>query len=204
MNIAIGILLVAASSYLIGSIPSSYIMGKLTMGIDLREHGSGNLGAANTFRILGARAAIPVLLFDVGKGFIAVRFFSLFGGNDFYYPLIAAFFVVLGHNYSIFMKFSGGKGVGATTGAFIALAPLAVLLSFGLWIVVLILSRIVSVASMSAAAFLPFSIVISNNLLGADTHISVTILAAIVALVVLYKHKSNIRRLREGTEQRIF
>ncbi len=204
MSILAGVLLVAVSSYLIGSIPSSYVMGKLLKGIDLREHGSGNLGAANTFRILGAKAAVPVLLFDVGKGFIAVKYFSDFGGEAFYFPLVAAFFVVFGHNYSVFVRFSGGKGVGATTGAFIALAPFAVLLSFILWVVVLLVSRIVSLASMIAAAFLPFAILISNRLLGADTHISITVLATVVAIVVIYKHKSNIRRLREGTEKRIF
>jgi len=204
LSILTGVLLVAVSSYLIGSIPSSYVMGKLLKGIDLREHGSGNLGAANTFRILGAKAAVPVLLFDVGKGFIAVKYFSDFGGDAFYFPLVAAFFVVFGHNYSVFVRFSGGKGVGATTGAFIALAPFAVLLSFILWVVVLLVSRIVSLASMIAAAFLPFAILISNRLLGADTHISITVLATVVAIVVIYKHKSNIRRLREGTEKRIF
>jgi len=204
LSILTGVLLVAVSSYLIGSIPSSYVMGKLLKGIDLREHGSGNLGAANTFRILGAKAAVPVLLFDVGKGFIAVKYFSDFGGDAFYFPLVAAFFVVFGHNYSVFVRFSGGKGVGATTGAFIALAPFAVLLSFILWVAVLLFSRIVSLASMIAAAFLPFAILISNRLLGADTHISITVLATVVAIVVIYKHKSNIRRLREGTEKRIF
>ena len=201
----LSILLVAISSYLIGSIPSSYIVGKVVKGIDLREHGSGNLGAANTFRILGAKAAIPVLLFDVGKGFIAVRYFSAFSGSEsFIYPLISAFFVVLGHNYSIFMKFSGGKGVSTTTGAFAALAPLAVLLSFVLWIVVLLISRIVSMASMIAALFLPISIFILNSAFDENIHISIQILAILVAIVVIYKHKSNIKRLIEGTEKKIF
>ncbi len=204
MSILYGVLLVAVSSYIIGSIPSSYVMGKVLRGIDLREHGSGNLGAANTFRVLGPKAAVPVLLFDVGKGFLAVKYFSSLGGDAFYYPLIAAFFVVFGHNYSVFVGFSGGKGVGATTGAFIALSPIAVLISFILWVVVLAVSRIVSLASMAAAAFLPIAIYTANRFFGADTHVSISILSVIVAVVVIYKHKSNIRRLIEGTEKRIF
>ncbi|MCK4236997.1 MAG: glycerol-3-phosphate acyltransferase, partial [Candidatus Krumholzibacteria bacterium] len=96
------IIAVAVPSYLIGSIPSSFVIGKLMRGIDLREHGSGNLGAANTFRVLGIKAAVPVLLFDIAKGFIAVRYFAGFGGSCFAYAILAAFIVVFGHAYSIF------------------------------------------------------------------------------------------------------
>jgi len=198
------IILVSLTSYIIGAIPASYIMGKLVRGIDLREYGSGNLGAANTFRILGARAAMPVLLFDIGKGIVAVRFFSSIGGESITYALLAAFFVVLGHNYSVFVSFSGGKGVGTTTGAFFALAPYATTMCLVLWVTVLLVTRIVSVASIVGAVFLPFAILISNGFLGGMTHISVTILSVVVAVLVLYKHRSNMQRLREGTERKIF
>jgi glycerol-3-phosphate acyltransferase PlsY len=204
MSLFLKILLVAVSSYLIGSIPSSYVMGRLLRRIDLREHGSGNLGAANTFRVLGLKAAIPVLVFDVGKGFIAVWYLSRLGGPQTAYALLAAFAVVIGHNYSVFVGFSGGKGVGTTAGAFVALAPTALGICLALWIVTLLVSRIVSVASMVSAAFLPFSIVISNRFFGSSVHYSVTILACVVAAVVFVKHRPNIRRLREGTEKRIF
>ncbi len=204
MPLFLKILLVAVSSYLIGSIPSSYIMGRLVRRIDLREHGSGNLGAANTFRVLGLKAAIPVLVFDVGKGFIAVWYLSRLGGPQIGFALLAAFAVVIGHNYSVFVKFSGGKGVGTTAGAFVALAPTALGMCLALWVIVLLASRIVSVASMVSAAFLPFSILISNRFLGSSVHYSVTILAFVVAAVVFVAHRPNIRRLREGTEKRIF
>jgi glycerol-3-phosphate acyltransferase PlsY len=204
MSLFLRILLVAVSSYLIGSIPSSYVMGRLVRRIDLREHGSGNLGAANAFRVLGWRAAIPVLIFDVGKGFVAVWFLSRLGGPQIGFALLAAFAVVIGHNYSVFVRFSGGKGVGTTAGAFVALAPTALGLCLALWVVMLLASRIVSVASMVSAAFLPFSILISNRFLGSSVHYSVTILAVVVAAVVFIAHRSNIRRLREGTEKRIF
>ncbi len=198
------ILIVSVSSYLIGSIPASYIAGRLLRGIDLREHGSGNLGAANAFRVLGFTAALPVLLFDIGKGFAAVYLFPRLGGGGTVLALAAALAVVLGHNYSVFMRFSGGKGVGTTAGAFLALAPAATALCFALWLAMLLATRIVSVASIAAAAFLPVSIAFANRFLGARTHYAVTILAAAVAVIVIVKHRSNIARLREGAEKRIF
>jgi glycerol-3-phosphate acyltransferase PlsY len=204
MDILLKALLVAVSSYLIGSIPSSFFMGKLLRGIDLREHGSGNLGAANTFRVLGLKAALPVLLFDIGKGFVAVRYFSKLGGDATAYALLAALLVVIGHNYSVFVRFSGGKGVGATAGAFLALAPQALGMCVVLWVLTLLVTRIVSIASMVSAAFLPVSVPLANRVFGAHVHYSVTILAFAAAIVVFAKHRSNISRLRDGTEKRIF
>ena len=204
MDLLLKILLVAVPSYIIGSIPSSYIMGKLLKGIDLREHGSGNLGAANAFRVLGFKAALPVLLFDIGKGFVAVHYFSRFAGPGTIFALLAALVVVIGHNYSVFVRFSGGKGVGATAGAFLALAPQAVGMCLALWIISLLITRIVSIASMVSAAFLPVSVPLANRVFGAHVHYSVGILAVAAAVVVFVKHRPNIKRLREGTEKRIF
>ncbi|UCF05439.1 MAG: glycerol-3-phosphate 1-O-acyltransferase PlsY [bacterium] len=204
MDTLFKILLVSIPSYLIGAVPSSFIMGKLVRGIDLRDHGSGNLGAANTFRVLGTKAALPVLIFDIGKGFIAVQFFSKFGGTSFAYALLAAFVVVLGHNYSLFVGFSGGKGIGTTSGVFLALAPHAVGICFGLWIVALLMTRIVSVASLVAAIALPLAILFSNRAFDAEIHGSILVLSIAVVILVIYKHRSNIRRLREGTEKKIF
>ena len=191
-------------SYILGAVPLSYIMGRFLRGIDLREHGSGNLGAANTFRVLGPRAAIPVLLADIGNAFLAVRLVPVFGLENQVFMLLAALIVILGHNYSIFLRFSGGKGVGTTTGAFLAMAPIAVGICFALWIMVLAVSRIVSVASMVAAVMLPVSVALSVEVFGRDLHPSILYLAILVALIVIYKHRSNIRRLREGTERKIF
>lgn len=196
--------LVAVASYLLGSIPASYIAGRLARGIDLREHGSGNLGAANAFRVLGFWAALPVLFFDIGKGFAAVFFFPRFAGGGAALALVAALAVVLGHNYSLFVRFSGGKGVGTTAGAFLALAPAATTMCFALWISALLATRIVSVASIAAAAFLPVSILIAERAFGHRTHPAVAIIACAVAVIVIVKHRSNMARLRAGTEKRIF
>jgi glycerol-3-phosphate acyltransferase PlsY len=196
--------LLLAACYLLGSIPSSYIMGRLLKGIDLREHGSGNLGAANTFRVLGARAAVPVLLFDVGKGFLAVKLLSMAGIYSIELTIVAALVAILGHNYSIFVRFSGGKGVGTTSGAFLAMSPLAVGICFLVWLVMLLSFRIVSLASMAAAASLPLAIMMTNRFAGGDTHTYVIILSIVVALLVIYKHRPNIHRLLDGTETKIF
>ena len=112
METVVRVALLAAASYLLGAVPSSYIAGRLLRGMDLREHGSGNLGAANTFRVLGSKAAVPVLLADIGKGFLAVRLVSLSGLGNPWFTLMAALFAIIGHNYSVFVGFSGGKGVG--------------------------------------------------------------------------------------------
>ena len=204
MDLIVKIMLVAVPSYLLGAVPSSYIMGRLVRGIDLRQHGSGNLGAANAFRVLGTRAALPVLLFDIGKGFVAVRYLAGLGGPGFGFALLATFMVVLGHNYSVFVGFSGGKGVGTTFGAFLALAPHAIIMCLTLWLILLLTTRIVSVASIVGAIFLPFAALVSNRMFDTDVHYSIIVLSAIVAGLVVYKHRSNIARLRSGCERKIF
>ena len=204
MELFRNIVVVSLSSYLLGAIPSSFIIGKILKGIDLRDHGSGNLGAANTFRILGAKAAIPVLIIDIGKGFLAVKLVSIFGVDNSIFIAFAALLAVLGHNYSIFVRFSGGKGVGTTTGVFLAITPIAVAICLVIWTVLLFSTRIVSLASITAASFLPISLLLMQFLFGLETDISVIVLSMIVALAVLYKHRSNIKRLMVGKEKRIF
>jgi len=204
MELFLKILGVAAWGYLLGSIPSSFIMAKILRGIDLRDHGSGNLGAANTFRILGAKAAVPVLIIDIGKGFLAVKLVSMAGIDNFAFVALAALMAILGHNYSVFVKFSGGKGVGTTTGAFLAIVPVAVLICLLIWLVLLLTTRIVSLASIAASIALPLAVFLSRYYMGRDIDILAVALSVIVAVVVVYKHRSNIQRLRNGTEKRIF
>ena len=204
MELFLKILGVAASGYLLGSIPSSFIMAKILRGIDLRDHGSGNLGAANTFRILGAKAAVPVLIIDIGKGFLAVKLVSMAGIDNFAFVALAALMAILGHNYSVFVKFSGGKGVGTTTGAFLAIVPVAVVICLLVWLVLLLTTRIVSLASIAASIALPLAVLLSRYYMGRDIDILAVALSVIVAVVVVYKHRSNIQRLRNGTEKRIF
>jgi glycerol-3-phosphate acyltransferase PlsY len=190
-------------AYLLGSIPFGFLVAK-AKGVDIRSVGSGNIGATNAMRVLGKPAGIFVLVLDCAKGFFAVGtgyFISkAFGATDVQIEtsrIFAGIFAVLGHNYTCWLRFKGGKGIATTAGVYLALAPWAMLIALVVFILALLATRIVSVASMSAAVALPAAVwvMMTHNLfLGLVT-------TALGALAI-YKHKSNIQRLRAGTENR--
>lgn len=189
----IALLLVAA--YLLGAFPSSYVVGRLLRGIDLREHGSGNLGATNAYRVLGWKAATPVFMLDILKGWFPTFFFARWdGAADWRWALAYGAAAIVGHVFSIYVRFKGGKGVATGAGVFIALAPLAVLIGLGVWIVLLYITGTVSIASIAAAVVLPLAI----WLLGAPA--IVLSLALALSAFVIYAHRANIRRLLRGEE----
>jgi glycerol-3-phosphate acyltransferase PlsY len=198
----IGVLGAGVGAYLVGGIPFSYDAGKLAKRIDLRRHGSGNLGASNTYRILGARIAIAVLILDVAKGLapvlVAKRFDAV--GAAPAHALAAAAGAILGHLFSPYLKFSGGKGIATSAGAFAGLAPWAFLCALAVFAVVFAARRIVSLASLAAAITLPIAVWASARAGLAESHASMQVVSVIVMLVVVVKHKSNIRRLLAGTE----
>lgn len=142
-------------SYLLGSIPTSYLVGRLAKGIDLRQVGSKNLGATNLYRSLGWRYAIPVGLFDLAKGAIPVWVFGPRAGDGPWWPLALGVAAVVGHVFSVFVGFKGGKGVATTAGVVLGVAPWATLVALGLWAVVVRLTGYVSLGSIVAAAALP-------------------------------------------------
>jgi glycerol-3-phosphate acyltransferase PlsY len=191
-------------SYLVGAIPFSYIAGRLTRGIDLREHGSGNLGASNAYRLLGAKTASLVLLGDILKGFLPVYFAAAIDWQHTVDPLwlglASALFTVLGHMYSIYLKFTGGKGIATSAGAFLALMPWASLIAFALWGIILAAKKVVSLASLTAAVALPFIVYATGRAGLGEFHWELVILAVIVSVVVIHGHRSNIRRLLKGSE----
>ena len=192
-------LLFIALSYLWGAIPASYVAGKLARGIDLREHGSGNLGATNTFRVLGAKVAAPVMVFDILKGFLPVVLFSrLDGTGDWRWGLAYGAAAIVGHVFSIYMGFRGGKGVATSAGVFLAEAPLAVGVGLVVWLIVLRATRMVSAGSVAAA------LVVGILLLLPFSHVpaEVRILGCAVCLFVIFAHRSNIQRILNGTEAR--
>jgi acyl phosphate:glycerol-3-phosphate acyltransferase len=189
--------LLLLASYLLGAIPSSYLAGRAVRGIDLREHGSGNLGATNAFRVLGAKVAAPVMLFDVLKGWFPAWFFPLWDGSPAWeWALAYGAVAILGHVVPVFMRFRGGKGVATAAGVFLALAPSAVLTGLVVWLLVLALFRIVSLASLGAAVAL---VVV---LLAVETRPPVIWLGLSIAAFVVFAHRSNIRRLVRGEEYR--
>lgn len=198
------LLLVVLGSYLVGAIPFSYIAGKLLKGIDLREHGSGNLGASNTFRNLGVVPGATVLICDIAKGYAPVlvggRLAAETGLPVHWVALSAAFAAIIGHMFSVYLRFSGGKGIATAGGAFLALTPYALLLSFAVWAMVFAVKRIVSLASLTAAASLPIFVYLAGRLRWWPSHWSYTAVALAVVVVVVYRHQSNIRRLLAGTE----
>jgi len=195
--------MVAVAAYLLGSIPFGFIVAK-AKGIDIRAVGSGNIGATNAMRVLGKPAGIAVLLLDAAKGFFAVGtgyFISkAFGATDGQIEtarILAGIFAVLGHNYTCWLKFKGGKGIATTAGVYLSLAPWALLVALGVFILALLLTRYVSVASMSGAVALPVTVWVMtphNLFLGFVT-------TALGALAI-YKHKANLQRLKAGTENR--
>ena len=190
--------------YLAGAIPFSYIAGKVFAGIDLRTVGSGNLGATNAFRQLGPWIGLVVLVADIAKGFLPVYFapdYAPAGAIAGHWLMLAAAFAsILGHMFSVFVRFQGGKGVATTAGAFLALAPVALLGALIVFLAVLASTRIVSLASISAAAAFPLAVYLADRFGLARYHWSVLATAAVVGLAVIVKHRSNIKRLLAGQE----
>jgi glycerol-3-phosphate acyltransferase PlsY len=211
------ILIFALVSYVLGSIPFSYIAGRLLKGIDLREHGSGNLGATNTYRLLGIRIALTVGILDALKGFIPVILFPglvLSLSRSLPPPMIIGTETVLilkiffglcgisGHIWTLFLGFKGGKGVTTAFGVFMAIAPFATLASLLTWALVLHLSKTVSVSSIATAVLFPiFLLLFRNKLL--ESELLLFIFSLTVSALVIYTHRSNIARLLKGEEKKI-
>jgi glycerol-3-phosphate acyltransferase PlsY len=197
-------LLVALIAYSVGSIPTGFLMAR-AKGIDIRSVGSGNIGATNVFRILGKGPGIAVLLIDALKGFLPARFLpTLFlqgvPMSDPKYQqltLIAGFFAIIGHNYTCWLRFKGGKGIATSAGVLIAWVPMALLITLASWIIIFAVSRYVSLASILAAVILPFAV------WGTGERRTMIVIATILSLLAIYKHRANIQRLIAGTENRI-
>ena len=200
----ISLAVVIVVSYFAGAIPFSYIAGKAFAGVDLRTVGSGNLGATNAFRQLGPWIGLGVLIADIAKGFVPVYFAPLYAPagevSPYWLMLAAALAAVLGHMFSVFVKFRGGKGVATTAGVFLALAPLALLGAGVVFAVVLAITRIVSLASISAAAAFPFIVYFVDRSGISRYHWLILAVATLIAVTVIVKHRSNIKRLLAGQE----
>jgi glycerol-3-phosphate acyltransferase PlsY len=198
---------VLIGSYLLGSLPFGYLAGRLA-GIDIRTVGSGNVGATNVVRVLGKRYGYPVFALDFLKGFAAVLTATLIAPGrptDWNSPgifgILAAMFSVLGHLYPPWLKFKGGKGVATSAGALLALTPIATLMGIAIWIIVFWLTRYVSLASIAAAVILPILILVVGSHDRYDGKLLVYV-SLCVAVVVIWRHRSNLSRLLRGTEPR--
>ncbi len=189
-------------SYLLGAIPVGLIVGKVSRGIDIRDFGSGNIGATNVLRTLGKGPATVVMVGDTVKGLAAVELAkALLSGPYLEYWVIAAGLVsIVGHGASPFLGFKGGKGVATSLGVIFGLNWLIAAIAFGLWVALVATIRYVSIASITAAFSVPIMMHFSKELFGKATPREYTIFALVAAHLILLKHKSNIGRLLRGSE----
>lgn len=193
--VLVPVLGLVVASYLLGSIPFALIIGRLH-GIDIRQHGSGNVGATNVVRVLGRGPGILCFLLDFLKG-VAPVLTSMGLGLPLWTAILGATAAILGHSRSIFLKFKGGKSVATGAGAIVALAPLAGLGALVIWGLVFLRTRIVSLASITAALSLPVITGLTRQ------PWEVVAFSAVAAFYVVIRHRENIRRLRAGTEPRM-
>jgi len=200
LHVVAGIVLVLIA-YLLGSIPFAIVIGKWFWHVDVRDHGSGNVGTTNVFRVLGKKAGTLVLIGDMAKGFIPVFAAVQLADHGVFpawFPLIVALAALLGHMFSIFLRGGGGKGVATGAGIVLALVPGVFIAALCVFLLLLILSRMVSLASMCAA--LTFAV---GTTVFAGKPVYYDVLAWVAAVVVIFAHRSNIRRIALRCENKV-
>jgi glycerol-3-phosphate acyltransferase PlsY len=186
------------ASYLLGAVPTSYLVSRAFAKIDLRQHGSGNLGATNLYRVLGWKYAIPVALFDIAKGAIPVLYFAPRVSSSELFALACGVAAIVGHVFSVFVKFKGGKGVATAAGVMLGLTPIALAIAAAVWGVVLLLTGYVSLSSIAAAVVLPPAVYLLEH--PRTPQLFWVVIGVAVGVIVL--HRRNIQRLLKGTENR--
>lgn len=194
------IIIVLLFSYLLGSIPNGYIFGKQFAGKDIRNYGSGNVGATNVARVAGYKVGLLVAILDITKGFLSVYIAKSFLLPEYSmaFVFIAAILAIIGHDWSLFLSFEGGKGVATSVGVILSLFPLAFIVLFVVWIVMIYLTKMVSVGSILGAISLPISILFIYS-----SKISYIIFGIIIAALVIFSHRSNIKRILKGNENKM-
>jgi len=202
----VGYNLIVLAAYMLGSVPTGFLVAK-ARGIDIRTVGSGNIGATNVFRILGKPAGIFVLLADAAKGWLAVFVIAKLMAAWFYpaagstarewFAICAGVAAILGHNYTCWLHFKGGKGIATSAGVLTALVPGPLLIILSVWIIIFVLTRYVSLASIAAAFTLPFAAWAVGDSL------TIILITAALTSLAIYRHKTNIKRLIDGTESKI-
>jgi glycerol-3-phosphate acyltransferase PlsY len=196
--------LLPVAGYLLGSIPFGFLIVRLAKGTDVRASGSGNIGATNVNRVAGTGAALATLLLDVGKGYFAVWLAGRASGGDVGWMAASGVAAVVGHLFPVWLRFRGGKGVATALGVFVPLCWPAVAAAAVVWLVVVSISRYVSLGSVVAAALLPLCFYF---LYAPGTHhappMSVSVSTALASLLIIVKHRENVRRLLAGSENRL-
>ena len=193
-------LIFAVVAYIFGSLPCGVWLGKGTKNIDIREHGSKNSGATNAYRILGPKYGIMVLILDALKGYIPLYIASLFG-VDGIYIIVLGLIAILGHTFSFFLQFKGGKGVATSLGVFLFLMPKVVGVLVLVFILVVGISKYISLGSVVCAGLLPI-LAYFMPVRDTATRTPLVLISLLVGVFVIYKHKANIQRLMEGKENK--
>ncbi|MDP8234041.1 MAG: glycerol-3-phosphate 1-O-acyltransferase PlsY [Candidatus Saelkia tenebricola] len=188
-------ILIVFCSYLIGSVPFAYIISKMLSRVDIRDEGSGNVGATNVLRVVGFFPGVAVLLLDILKGVLVIKIAQLFIGENFVYLVGLA--VIVGHCWSPFLKFKGGKGVATTLGVLLAVEPGYLFYTVIVWLLVFLLFKIVSLASIVSVLFLPLALIFKGEVPW------VLIFIALYSGIIIFRHKGNIVKLIRGEEQKI-
>lgn len=206
--LVISIIILVICAYLLGSIPSAVWIGKKYYGIDIREYGSKNAGATNTLRVLGKRAALPVFVIDFLKGFTAVTLSNLIAYDPSVHPNLIydvkiglVFAAVLGHIFPLFAGFRGGKGVATVAGAVLGIYPPAIILCLTVWFVTLMMTHYVSFSSMMAGVMFPVFIMVSPE---TNRSIPLIIFSLFVAVLLVFTHRKNIKRLLNDEESKMY
>ena len=197
---------VAASGYVIGSVPWAFILGRLN-GIDIREHGSRNVGATNVNRVLGKKWGVSCFALDFLKGLLPILAVKALSNADMLHKpeidvVIVASASVAGHMWPLFLKFKGGKGISTIAGIILAVAPLSLLTAGAAWLLIFHFSRYVSLASISAATLLPISAWAFSTLGWSGTAIPALTMLSVLSALAIFRHRSNIKRLLNGTENK--
>jgi len=200
--VALKILLYFVLAYLLGSIPTAYWAGRLLRGIDIRQHGSRNVGATNAVRVLGPGIGIPVLLLDILKGYLAVQL-GAWTALPPWVAVVAGLVAIAGHNWTCFLSFRGGKGVATSAGVFCALVPWAFIAAVVTFVAAVAVTRYISVGSLLGAIVLAGVTTLERVLQVGDQPQALTLMVAYIAAIsVLVRHRANLERLRAGTENR--
>lgn len=201
------LLVIAVFSYLLGSIPFGIIITKLWKGIDIREHGSKNPGATNVYRVVGPVPALIVLILDIGKGLVATLWLGRISiGQPFLNPvslmILAGIAVILGHVFPVFVGFKGGKGVATGLGVLLSLAPLETALALLLFLIIVALTRYVSLGSLSSASFILLALIFKKYYFHKPVSLELLVTVLVLTIFIFYTHRSNIKRLLNGTENK--
>ena len=192
----LGFIVAAVASYLLGSIPNGLILGKGIWGVDLRQHGSGNIGATNAWRTIGKAGGISIFFFDMLKGALSAYLGLSLGGGELA-GIVCGLLAIAGHSWSIFLGFKGGKGVATGLGVIATLMPWVTLIVFAVWLAIVKITGYVSLGSVVGAVLVPVLA------LAMGLHTDFMVLGVIAAVFIVYRHKSNIERLLNGTESKI-